>query len=82
MTKYRVYDKYGQDEDDGIEFDTVDEKDAAIQWCKFGDKQGWFYGEDYEDLDITVCVLDENGHCSVYTVDVELVPEFKPYEGE
>lgn len=79
MNKYRVWDKYSENEDAALEIDACDEEDAAIEWGKIQDNQGNYDG-DY--IDLTVNVLAENKRLSVYTVYVEFVPEFHAYEGE
>ena len=79
MTKYRAWSKYDEEQEDAIEIEAWDEEDAAIEWGKIQDDKG-----DYDDynMNIAVCVLDENEHLSVYTIFVEFVPEFHAYEGE
>lgn len=79
MTKYRVYDKYGQDEDEAIEIYASDAKKAAINWVKFKDEQGWF-PDGFSDG--VICVLDENGKHSEYTVYAEYFTRLDAYEGE
>lgn len=79
MTKYRVWSKYDEEQEDAIEIDAWDEEDAAIEWGRIQDDQGNYDG-DY--IDLTVNVLAENKRLSVYTVYVEFVPEFHAYKGE
>lgn len=79
MTKYRVWSKYSQDKDDAIEIDADEAQDAAIEWCKLQDEQGNYINY---YIDMTVHILDEKEHLSVYTVYAKPVPEFHAYEGE
>lgn len=80
MTKYRVWDKYYQDEDDALEIDASNAREAAIKWGRTQDSKFYFWDYNYEGT--VVCVLDENGGHHTCTVYADIDPEFHAYEGE
>lgn len=67
MTKYRVWGKWNDKEDDAIEIDASDAVEAAFEWTDIKKDQGCF-NRDFTE--ITVYVSDKNGECLEQTIYV------------
>lgn len=65
MTKYRVWGKGIEEEDDAIEIVARNAENAAIKW---GDTKGELEHLGYHYYAAVVYVLDENGKCDEYTI--------------
>lgn len=65
---------WGEDEEDSFKTTGFSSDDAVDDWCAYGDKNSWFC--DGYPQNLSLKVVDEVGHVTMFRVNTEFEPHF------